>query len=151
LQWAIETFENGRVKDVDQAKRLREYNISLLRHHSKYVVKSIQRGDTQSIVVPESLETAHRMDHDELLDLIGGTRKDGEMHEYLLAVAAALIDNGDSLPAPLKEFVVEFLRNPKMPRPGRGRKRSTLLMRDQFIAFVVASICVRWDFSPNQE
>ena len=84
------------------------------------------------------------MDHDELVDLIAAAREGGETHEYLLAVAAALMDNDHSLPGPLKEFVIEFLRNPEVPRRGPGRKRD--YNRDNLIAWAVATICIRWEF-----
>ena len=59
------------------------------------------------------------------------------------------MDNNYSLPDPLKEFVIEFLRNPKAPRRGPGRKADH--MRDYLIAWAVASICIRWGIFPNQE
>lgn len=147
LQWAIESFRNNaRIRmDPSHIRERRDYN-ALLLNEFRATVETIQRGDTQSIMVPDSFETTHRMDHDELLDLIACARKDGEVYEYLLAIAAALIENGYALPAPLKEFVVGFLQNPKVPRPGRGRKRATLSPRDNFIAWVVSMICLRWKF-----
>ena len=101
-------------------------------------------------MVPESFETWHRIDNDELLDLIRSAREAKESREYVLAVAAALIENGDRLPGPLKEFVVEFLRNPQELNPGPGRKRSDLVQRDNTIGFVVATICLRWKFAATR-
>jgi hypothetical protein len=152
LQWAIENLRNNAhtLKDVAHAKKVHAYNMGLVRHHLKSIVKTIQRGDAQSVVVPESLESAHRMDQEELLDLIAGARVNSAAHEYLLAIAAALTENGQTLPAPLKEFLIGFLRNPKPPRPGRGRKRSTLSSRDSFIAWVVGMICLQWRFYPTR-
>jgi hypothetical protein len=148
LQWAIENFRNNarNLKDPDSAKKRWAYNKQLLMNDKS--VETIQRGNTLSIVVPESYEELHRMDHDELVDLIAAAREERETHEYLLAVAAALIDNGYSLPGPLKEFVIEFLPNPEVPRRGRGRKRE--YMRDDVIAWVVSSICIQWGFSPTR-
>lgn len=101
-------------------------------------------------MVPESFETLHRIDNDELLDLVRSAREHKETREYVLAVAAALVENEDRLPSELKEFVVEFLRNPQHPSEGRGRKRSNLVQRDNTIGFVVAMICLRWKFSPTR-
>ena len=148
LQWAIENFRNNahNLKDPDSAKKRLAYNKQLLLIQG--VAKTIQRGNALSIVVPEFTEQLHRMDPDELVDLIAEARKEEGVHEYLLAVAAALIDNNYSLPDPLKEFVIEFLRNPEAPRPSPGRKRN--YRRDNFIAWAVAMICIRWDFSPTR-
>jgi hypothetical protein len=149
LQWAVENFRNNvpKLKDPDSAKERLAYNKQLLIRMS-CCVETIQRGNTLSIVVPESPEQLHRMDHDELVDLIAAARKGGGAHELLLAVAAALIDNDYSLPSPLKEFVIEFLRNPEVPQRGRGRKRE--YERDDVIAWAVATICIRWEFSPTR-
>jgi len=88
------------------------------------------------------------MDHDELLDLIAGAREEVRAHEYLLAVAAALIHDDQPLPGPLKEFVIGFLRNPEGPRRGPGRKRDYI--RDEVTAFAVSHICLNWKFSPTR-
>jgi hypothetical protein len=148
LQWAIENFRNNahQLKDPDFAKRRFAYSKQLLL--GKGMVKTIQRGDAFSIVIPESTEQLHRMDPDELGDLIAEARDGKGAHEYLLAVAAALIDSNYSLPDPLKEFVIDFLRNPEAPRPGPGRKRNHV--RDGAIAWAVAMICIRWKFSPTR-
>jgi hypothetical protein len=148
LQWAIENFRNNAhgLKDPDFAKKRLAYNKQLLLGNG--MVQTIQRGDALSIVVPESTEQLHRMDPDELVDLITEAREGEEVHKYLLAVAAALINNNYSLPDPLKEFVIEFLRNPEAPQPGPGRKRN--FRRDDFIAWTVAMICMKWEFSPTR-
>jgi hypothetical protein len=148
LQWAIENFRNNahNLIDPDFAKKLLAYSKQLLLY--KGMVQTIQRGDALSIVVPESAEQSHRMDPDELVDLITKAREEELAHEYLLAVAAALIDNNYSLPDPLKEFTIEFLRNPEAPRPGPGRKRN--YRRDVVIAWVVAGICIQWEFSATR-
>jgi hypothetical protein len=148
LQWAIENFRNNAhtLKDPDFAKERLAYNKQLLLGNG--MVQTVQRGNALSIVVPESTEQLHRMDPDELEDLIAEAREGEGAHEYLLAVAAALIDNNYSLPNPLKEFVIEFLRNPEVPRRGPGRKRN--YRRDNFIAWAVAMIFVKWEFSPTR-
>jgi hypothetical protein len=149
LQWAIENFRNNahNRKDPDSAKKRLAYNKKLLLLMNS-AVETIQRGNSLSIVVPESSLELHRMDHDELVDLIAEARDGEETHEYLLAVAAALMDNDHSLPGPLKEFVIEFLRTPEVPRRGPGRRPD--YSRDNFIAWAVAMICIRWEFSPTR-
>ena len=79
LQWAIENFRNNahNRKDPDSAKKRLAYNKKLLLD-MKYIVETIQRGNSLSIVVPESTEQLHRMDHDELVDLIAQARNGGE-------------------------------------------------------------------------
>jgi hypothetical protein len=149
LQWVIENFCNKAhsLKDPDSAKKRLAYNKKLLLLMNS-IVETIQRGNSLSIVVPESTEQLHRMDHDELVDLIAAARDGGETHEYLLAVAAALMNNDHSLPGPLKEFVIEFLRSTEVPRRGPARKPD--YSRDNFIAWAVATICIRWKFSPTR-
>ena len=151
LQWAIETFRNNAssLKVGGTAKERSAYNKTLLLHLRK-TVKAIESKGAQAIVVPESFETLHRIDNDELLDLVRSAREAKEPREYMLAVAADLIENGDRLPAPLKEFVIEFLRNPQELTSGPGRKRSNLAQRDDTIGFVVVTICLRWRFSPTR-
>jgi len=148
LQCAIEDFRNnaGRLKDHTFAKKRLAYNKRLLL--LKGMVEILPRGDGLSIIVPESAEQRHRMDHDELVDLIAAAREEEDAHDYLLAVAAALMDNDYSLPVPPKEFVIEFLRNSEGPRRKPGRKRD--YQRDECIAWVVATICLRWGFSPTR-
>jgi hypothetical protein len=149
LQWAIENFRNNahNRKDPDSAKKRLAYNKKLLLD-MKYIVETIQRGNSLSIVVHESTEQLHRMDHDELVDLIAQARNGGETGEYLLAVAAALVDNDHSLPGPLKEFVIEFLRTAEVPRRAPGRRPD--YSRDNYIAWAVAMICIQWEFSPTR-
>ena len=149
LQWAIENFRNNahNLKDSASAKKRLAYNKKLVLFMNS-VVETIQRGNSLSIVVPESTEQLHRMDHDELVDLIAQARNGGETHEYLLAVAAALVDNDHSLPGPLKEFVIEFLRTAEVPRRGPGRRPD--YSRDNCIAWAVATICIQWKFSPTR-
>jgi hypothetical protein len=152
LQWAVESFRRNScsLRDGGTAKEWLAYNKTLLLHLKK-CVEIIQHKGAQAIVVPESFETLHRIDNEELLDLIRGAREGHETtHAYILAVAAALIENGDCLPGPLKEFVVEFLREPQKPRTGPGRKRSKLFMRDNYIGFVMAMICIHWKFFPTR-
>ena len=81
------------------------------------------------------------MDPDELITLIEEARENGDLREYLLAIAAAALDNEQTLPGPLKEFVIGFLRNPKAARSRRGRPAS--YTRDHVINGVVYMICTR--------
>ena len=151
LQWAIETFRNNAsaLKGGGSKKERLAYNKTLLLH-LKRCVETIQHNGAPAMVVPESYETLHRIDNEELLDLIRDAGEAKETREYMLAVAAALIENENRLPDPLKKFVIEILRNLQEPSPGPGRKRSNLVERDSIIGFVVASICVRWKFSPTR-
>jgi hypothetical protein len=148
LQWAVETFRrNAFCFDPDYAGKRLAYNKQLLLH-MKVMVETIQHAGGQSIVVPESTAELHRIDPDELLDLIAKARESDIVREYLLAVAAALIDNKHTLPEPLKEFAAQFLRNPKTPQPSRGRP--VLHRRDNVISWAIAMICIQWEFSPTR-
>ena len=119
LQWAIENFRNNahNLKDPDITKKRLAYNKQLLLGLG-FVVKTIQRENALSIVIPKSTEQLHRMDQDELVGLIAEAREGGEAHEYLLAVAAALIDNNYSLPDPLKEFGDRIFTQPRSASTG---------------------------------
>ena len=149
LRWAIESFRNNAhsLKDPAFAKKWLAYSKQLLL--MKGVVETIRRGGASAIVVPAIFLELHRIDHDELISLIAQAREEGETHEYLLAISAALIDNDHSLPGPLKEFVIEFLRKPKLPRRGAGRQRN--YRRDNIIAWTVAMICIQMEIFPDQE
>ncbi len=149
LKWAIENFHNNKhnLKDPDIARKKQTYYKWLL-SVMRSTVETIQHGGGQSIVVPDSTETLHRIDPDELIDLIKEARENGDQRDYLLAIAAAAVDNDQPLPAPLKEFVTEFLRSPKASGSRRGRPATHT--RDDVISWAVAEICIRWKFSPTR-
>jgi hypothetical protein len=144
LQWAIKHFRNNShyLKVKDPFGEWLTYNKQLLNS-----VRTIPWGDKVSIVVPDGAEAESRMDYDDL-EFVGKAREDAAIHGYLLAIAAALIDKEDILPDPLKKFVIEFLRNPSAPRPGRGRR--VLTHRDFCISYTVRLICMQWQFAPTR-
>jgi hypothetical protein len=85
--------------------------------------------------------------YDDISEYIKIARQgDHAANTVLLETAASWIAQG--IPArywgPLREFIVEFLRNPQQVTRTRGRKRSTLSQRDLFIAFAVRQIHLRW-------
>jgi hypothetical protein len=64
-----------------------------------------------------------------------------------LELAAALIERGETLRGPLQEFIVEFLRNPKEPRRGAGRRASSdLTSRNMWIRYLITTILFRSKF-----
>jgi hypothetical protein len=63
-----------------------------------------------------------------------------------LELAAALLERGETLTGPLREFIVEFLRNPKEPKRSVGRQTSEHLHRNLVIGYVIAAIVLRWKF-----
>lgn len=64
---------------------------------------------------------------------------------------AALIERGDNLPVPLKDFVISFLRDPgKWQSRAPGRKRGTLIIRDMHIGAAVANVCQLCDIRPTR-
>ena len=63
-----------------------------------------------------------------------------------LELAATIIERGGGLVSPLKEFIVEFLRNPKEPKGSAGRKTSELVNRNRAIHYVIATIVLRSKF-----
>ena len=56
-------------------------------------------------------------------------------YSWLPEFAAALIEKGDPLPGPLRDFVVAFLREPNkwLMKPHRGPKRTDFFARDVYI------------------
>ncbi len=63
-----------------------------------------------------------------------------------LELAAALIERGETLTGPLREFIVEFLRKPKEPKRSVGRQTSEHLHRNLVIGYVIATIVLRSKF-----
>jgi len=86
-------------------------------------------------------------DEDEVSDLVRSSRDGDETaHRFLLELAAARIEQAQSLSRPLKEFVIEFLRDPKKSNSARvGRKRSDFA-RDFFIFYAIFQIKTKWEF-----
>jgi len=83
LQWAIENFRNNayKLKDNNLPAKRAAYNKELLML-MKNTVETIPRGDALSIVVPESSEQLHRIDEDELVDLVTEAREEIASHKY---------------------------------------------------------------------
>lgn len=63
-----------------------------------------------------------------------------------LELAAALIERGETLTGPLREFIVEFLRNPEEPKRTAGRQTSERLHRNLVIGYVIGTIVLRSKF-----
>jgi len=64
-------------------------------------------------------------------------------------VAAALLERNEELPDSLREFVVDYLRNPKIKRKA-GRDFFDLKQRNEAIAFAIQIISERWKFHPTR-
>jgi hypothetical protein len=91
---------------------------------------------------------AEVQNHSENLDsrLIGLIKK-LEGTDLLPSFAAALLERGDKLPAPLKDFVVAFLRDPgRWQTRQRGRKTLTLTIRNSNIGAAVGFVAAQWKF-----
>jgi hypothetical protein len=76
----------------------------------------------------------------------------GGYREYIRALcdfAAWLTERGIALPAPMRHFIAEFLRNPKMSRK-RGRNSSDLWARNFAIGWAMVQIVKRWKFPPTR-
>lgn len=67
---------------------------------------------------------------------------DGARH-----VAAHIISRGDRLPDALRDYVVDFLKTPKLPARKKRGKRS-LTARDIHIAQIIHWICIKYGFQP---
>jgi hypothetical protein len=65
------------------------------------------------------------------------------------AAAAALLERNEHLPTSLREFVVDFLRNPKVKRKA-GRDFNVLRHRNKLIAETIQIIAERWKFHPTR-
>ena len=64
-------------------------------------------------------------------------------------VAAALLERNEQLPSSLREFVVDYLRNPKVKRKA-GRDFFDLKLRNMLIADTINTISWRWKFHPTR-
>ena len=64
-------------------------------------------------------------------------------------VAAALLERNEQLPSSLREFVVDYLRNPKVKRKA-GRDFFDLKLRNMLIAETINIISERWKFHPTR-
>jgi hypothetical protein len=64
-------------------------------------------------------------------------------------VAAALLERNEQLPSSLREFVVDYLRNPKVNRKA-GRDFFDLKLRNTLIADTICIISERWKFHPTR-
>jgi hypothetical protein len=64
-------------------------------------------------------------------------------------VAAALLERNEQLPSSLREFVVDYLRNPKVNRKA-GRDFFDLKLRNMLIAETINIISERWKFHPTR-
>ena len=85
---------------------------------------------------------------DRAADYVEIARKGSKLGtKVTLELAAALIERGETLRGPLREFIVEFLRNPKEPRRGAGRRASSdLTSRNMWIRYLITTILFRSKF-----
>src|SRR5262249_23286011 len=68
-------------------------------------------------------------------------------------LAAVLIERGDSLPTPLRKFLVEFLRNPQTATPTKKpgpRASDKVRRRDDMINLAIERIMDIWGFAPTR-
>jgi hypothetical protein len=79
-------------------------------------------------------------------DARGGSQ---ESAQVLRDFAAWLTERGIALPVPMRDFIAEFLRNPKTPRK-RGRNSSDLRSRNFAIGIAMLKIVMHWKFSPTR-
>ena len=117
---AVENFRNNahNLKSHDPAQKRIAYNKKLLLMNS--IVKSIQRGNSLSIVVPETSLELHRMDHDELVVLTAAHEE--RRHMNLLLAVAAPRSWITTIPTwPTERVVIDFLRNPGVPAGPRAQ------------------------------
>ena len=70
--------------------------------------------------------------------------------EYLVArLAAALMESGDRIPKPMQDFVIDFLRNPKVEERDRGPQKRTRIVRDNLIGAAVGIIVQEYERQRN--
>jgi hypothetical protein len=138
LEWATEFFRNNYAKRLtkDNSKRVGEImSVDILVHE---YLSGPESADHK--VVPES--------GDKLVDRL--TRSHSK-RDLLPMVAAALIEDGHQLQGALRDFVVEFLREPNKWLARRpGRKSRDLAIRDATIGAAVFYVCATWGFLPTR-
>jgi hypothetical protein len=127
LQWAINYFRNcaADLKPDGSQRKFNELN------------KQLQMDWVDS--GPENL-------HGELTVYMDELRRENDQGLDLSDLAATLIERGDPLPVPLRAYVADFLRNPKMKMNRRpGRKASALEWRNSLITDALYQIVLRWN------
>jgi hypothetical protein len=127
LHWAINYFRNcaADLKPDGSRRKFNELNKKL-----------------QMDWVNSGQENLHR----ELTDYVAALRRGHDGGLDLFDLAATLIERGDPLPVPLRAYVADFLRNPKMKmNRRRGRKASALEWRNSLITDALYQIVLRWN------
>jgi hypothetical protein len=82
-------------------------------------------------------------------DLLHNFKEEHFSPDLRCEVAAALLERNERLPSSLREFVVDYLRNPKIKRKA-GRDFYDLKLRNELIAHTINIISERWKFHPTR-
>jgi hypothetical protein len=127
LQWAINYFRNC-AADLKPDGSQRKFNES-----------TKQMWEDLADEGPEAL-------HRELAAYMDELRRGKDYSFELFYLAATLIERGDPLPVPLRPYIADFLRNPKMQTKRRvGRKASALEWRNSYMEDALSQIVLRWN------
>jgi hypothetical protein len=82
-------------------------------------------------------------------DLLHAFKEEYFTPDLRCEVATALLERNEQLPSSLREFVVDYLRNPKVNRKA-GRDFFDLKLRNMLIAETINLISARWKFHPTR-
>ena len=82
-------------------------------------------------------------------DLLPAFKEEYFTPDLRCELAAALLERNEQLPSSLREFVVDYLRNPKVKRKA-GRDFFDLKLRNMLIADTINIISERWKFHPTR-
>jgi hypothetical protein len=124
LHWATDFFRRCKsdLTGVESKRLGREMVLQML-------LSAWDNSDTQAEKIVQATE--------------GGAR----LREFI----ASLMERGEKLPKPLRDFVIAFLRDPqKFLKKQRGRKPVDLIWRDLNIAAAVAFVATKWKFSETR-
>ena len=125
LQWAINYFRNC-AADLKPDGSQRKFNELTTQMWMDYADEGIL--------------------HRELAPYMDDLRRGKDCSFELFYLAAALVERGDPLPAPLRSYIADFLRNPKMKMKRRPcRKASALEWRNGLMRDVLYQIVLRWN------
>jgi hypothetical protein len=136
LQWAVDTFRRN-------AHIFPACHLAL-----PLDVKYRRAGERESVELGYAEHS--ELVHDDEISAIVKNAHDGNKAaaRFLSEIAARLVEQGDPLPAPLRQLISRTLRHPKRNRV--GRTRFDLAERNQIVCFVVTIISLNWGFLPTR-
>jgi hypothetical protein len=134
LQWAADRFRDRAIVLSPEGSRCVLVGSAVNRFLAAYYIAKHSIKTDEKILVE---------------DLLHEFKEEYFTPDLRCEVAAALLEGNEQLPSSLREFVVDFLRNPKVNRKA-GRDFFDLKFRNMLIAETINIISDRWKFHPTR-